>query len=90
MGKERGAAAFRFLNGLPTCFAMNLGARFRSGEVAEKAVSKGLVVVDHRGWLLGAGRDTHVLRCLLRRIHRGIQIQKITRRDTGLDIRINL
>ena len=61
MGKERGVAAFRFLYGLPTCFAMNLGARFRSGEVAEKAVSKGLVVVDHRGWLLGAGRDTFVL-----------------------------
>ena len=48
-------AFFRLFDGFPTCFARDLGARLRSGEVAEEAVSKGLVVVGHQDRVAGAG-----------------------------------
>ena len=52
MRKKRSVATFRLFDCFPTCFARDLGARLRSGEVAEEAMSKGLVVVDHDRLLL--------------------------------------
>ena len=47
MRNQRSVAAFGFLDILSTRFTRNLGGRFRTGEVAEEAMSKSLVVVDH-------------------------------------------
>ena len=55
MRKKRSVATFRLFDGLPPCFARDLGARLRSGEIAEEAVNKGLVVIDHREQMASAG-----------------------------------